>query len=39
MQYKTQLYWIFLNIGQSNCPKIAFNLNCIDIKIGHKGNT
>jgi len=33
MQYKTLLYWIFLHIGQFNCPKIAFNLHCIDIKI------
>ena len=33
MQYKTLLSWFFLHIGQFNCPKIAFNLDCIDIKI------
>jgi len=35
MQYKCQIYWIFNNIGQPNCPKNAFRLIYIGIKVIH----
>ena len=33
MQYKSLIHWIFYNIGKFYCPKSAFSLIYIDIKV------
>ena len=36
MHYKTEICWVFLNIGHKSCPKNAFRHIYITIKSGDK---